>query len=75
MSKKYEVQHHTVCDGWVNVWHEYDDNHDQVPLTFDSFEEALEELDQHLYECDRAFQYGDLATTENRNDYRIVESK
>ena len=41
--KKFEVQEHTICDGWVNTWHEYDDDNNEVPMTFDSFAEAVTE--------------------------------
>jgi len=36
---KFEVETWTLCDGWVNCWS--DDN--QIPLQFDSYNEAKAE--------------------------------
>ena len=63
MTTKFEVQTKTVADGWVNTWHENDE-----PMLFDTFGEALEELDDHLDECLKAF-----GNAENRDNYRIVQ--
>lgn len=75
MNKRYEVQTDTICDGWVNTWHEYDDDNNEVPMTFDTFEAAVEELDEHLYDMQKAYNMGDISTPEDRDNFRIVEIK
>jgi len=70
---KFEVQTDTICDGWVNTWHEYDDDNEEIPMTFDSFKEALDELDAFLYDMEKAFNMGDIEIPYNRNEYRIVK--
>jgi hypothetical protein len=42
-------------------------------MTFDSFEEALEELDSHLYDMEKAYNMGDISTPEDRENFKIVE--
>jgi hypothetical protein len=44
-------------------------------MTFDSFAEAVEELDEHLYDMEKAFNMGDISTPEDRENFRIVEVK
>jgi len=73
--KKFEVQEHTICDGWVNTWHEYDDDNNEVPMTFDSFAEAVTELDNFIYDMDKAYKMGDISTPESRFNFKIVEVK
>jgi hypothetical protein len=70
---KFEVQEHTICDGWVNTWHEWDDDNNEVPMTFDSFAEAVTELDEHIYDMDKAYKMGDISIPESRFNFRIVE--
>ena len=75
MTKRYEVQQDTICDGWTNTWHEYDDDNNEIPMRFDSFADALLELDEHLYDMEKAYNMGDISTPEDRNNFRIVEVK
>jgi len=72
---RYEVQQATICDGWTNTWHEYDDDNNEVPMTFDTFEEALLELDEYLYDIEKAYNMGDIDSPEDRDNFRIVEVK
>jgi len=73
MKIKYEVQENTICDGWTNTWHEYDDDNNEIPMRFDSFEEALLELDNHIDDYEKAFKMGDIERPEDRDNFRIVE--
>jgi hypothetical protein len=75
MSKKFEVLENTICGGWVNTWHEYDDDNNEIPMRFDSFEEAVEELDNYLDDYEKAYKIGDIESPEDRNNFRIVEVK
>lgn len=73
MNKRYEVQQDTICDGWTNTWTEYDDDNNEQPMTFDSFEEALDELNEHLHDCDKEFKRGNIDSPYERDEFRIVE--
>jgi hypothetical protein len=63
----YEVQHYTLCDGWINCWTITDENDVETLETFDTIEEAQAALDEF---------FADLASESNdsysRDDYRIV---
>lgn len=71
----YEVQTLTICDGWINTWHEYDDDNNEIPMQFDSFEAALMELDNYIDDYQDAYEAGDIESPEDRSHYRIVEVK
>lgn len=71
----FEVQELTICDGWANTWHEYDDDNNEIPMQFDSFKAALEELDQYLYDYEKAYNMGDINSPEDRDNFRIIEVK
>jgi hypothetical protein len=71
--KRFVVQENTICDGWVNTWHEYDDDNNEIPMTFDSFADALLELDSFLYDMDKAYNMGDISIQEDRFNFKIVE--
>lgn len=71
--KRFEVQENTICDGWVNTWHEWDDDNNEIPMTFDSFADALLELDSFLYDMDKAYNMGDISIKEDRFNFKIVE--
>lgn len=70
---KFEVLENTICDGWVNTWHEYDDDNNEIPMTFDSFEEALDELYGNIYDMEKAFNMGDISSPYDRENFKIVE--
>lgn len=71
--KRYEVQENTICGGWVNTWHEYDDDNNEVPMRFDSYEEAEEELQNNVYDMQKAWNMGDIDSPFNPENFRIVE--
>src|SRR5210317_694167 len=41
---RFEVLHYTLCDGWINAGHGYDEFDNPIPLTYGSFEEAWDDL-------------------------------
>ena len=45
---KYEIQHSTFVDGWVNTSTTEDADGNEIPLVFDSRAEAQEEIDSDL---------------------------
>jgi len=68
MTKRYEVQHYTLCDGWVNTWH-VDDELEY----FDSFEDALNCLDEFLADEQMEYEEGNIESPYERDEFRIVE--
>ena len=73
MTKRYEVQHFTLCDGWVNTWSDYDEDGNETPSTYDSFEDALNELDSFLDDEQEAFEEGNIESPYDRDEFRIAE--
>lgn len=65
---KYEIQQYTICDGWVNTW-----TSDGEPEYFDSFSDAVEDLDTFLIDAEESFDQGYLDSMYKREDFRIVE--
>jgi len=49
---KYEVQHYTLCDGWVNCWTISDDD-GTTPEVFDTIEQAKLEIQRFLADAER----------------------
>ena len=41
---RYEIQTFTLCDGWVNTW----TDNDELPVTFETLDEAENELKDYL---------------------------
>ena len=68
---KYEVQHDTLADGWVNTWTE-EKNGKNTPVTFDSKAKAEIELNDFLNESVESFKDGDLAAAYEKSEFRIV---
>jgi len=73
MSKQFEVQHYTLCDGWVNTWSTEDEGGTTAPTTFGSFEEALDCLDAFLEDEQMEFEEGNIESPYDREEFRIVE--
>ena len=65
---RYQVEHFTLCDGWINCW--TDANGD--PITYDSLESAQSELKDYLEDTIEAALAGDLAEPYSAEDFRIV---
>ena len=73
MTKRYEVQHYTLCDGWINTWSDYDEDGNETPSTYDSFEDALNELDSFLDDEQEAFEEGNIESPYDRDEFIIAE--
>jgi len=67
-NKKYEVQTNTVCNGWINCWHDNDEY-----LYFDTKEEAQAEIDDFIETMEIGVAEGYLSIAYTPDDYRIVE--
>ena len=64
---KYEVQHFTLCDGWINVWTD-----DKKPSYFNSYQEAEKEIREFVDDwnkhCEKDCEY-------EYEDYRGMKGK
>ena len=70
---KYEVQHYTLCDGWINTWRIcYDDGSDELEY-FDSVEDAQSCIDEFLADEQEAFEEGNIESPYERDEFRIAE--
>ena len=71
---KYEVQHNTVCDGWINCWTVSQGDGPAVPQTFDTEKEAQTELDGFFEDIAYEIAEGTREPDEgyDREDFRIV---
>jgi hypothetical protein len=65
---KFEVQHYTLCQGWINTW-----TVDDEPETFDSYKDAEEALDYFLKEEKQAFKRGEIDSPYEEDEFRISE--
>jgi hypothetical protein len=68
MTIKYEVQHFTLCDGWVNTWHVNDELE-----YFDSIEDAVIALDSFLADEQEEYEAGNIESPYERDEFRIRE--
>jgi hypothetical protein len=65
---KFEILQNTICDGWVNTW-----TSDGLPEYFDSFADAVDELDTFLMDTQDSFEQGYLDSMYKREEFKIVE--
>jgi hypothetical protein len=70
---RYEIQTYTICDGWVNTWGIEQDNGESKPEYFDSYEDAIDALDDFFDEVHEAYQQGWIKTKYRPEEFRIVE--
>lgn len=66
---RYEVQTHTMCDGWINCWTETDEDDVETLQTFETYEEAEATIYEFFADLARA----GMASMYDLGDYRIVE--
>lgn len=69
----YEVQHHTIVDGWVNTWSYAGDDGQLMPETFPTPEEAQAALDEFFEDIRHEIDAGDRQPDEayDRSEFRI----
>jgi hypothetical protein len=69
----YEIQHFTLCDGWVNTWTiENEDGFTQLEY-FNSKIEAQESLNEFLQDEYQAYVMGFTDCPFKEEEFRIVE--
>jgi len=71
---KYEVQHYTICDGWINTWLVCDEDNNEIPQVFDTKEEAQAELDEFLMDIQEEIKAGERKADEgySADEFRIT---
>ena len=69
---KYEIQHFTLC-GWINTWTSYDEEDNEMPSVFDSYETAQSALHMFLKDDYREYALGNIESPEDAADFRIIK--
>ena len=70
MKIQYEVQHFTLCDGWINTWSVIDENGLSKPTVFNTYQEARQELNSLLQILEMEMGYTNL--NDYKHQYRIA---
>ncbi len=73
--KKYEVQHHTLCDGWINTWTVIDHENREQPDTFETAAEAQTAIDDFFDDIAAEIARGERDADEgyDRDEFCVVE--
>jgi hypothetical protein len=71
----YEIQEWCLCGGWTNTWSWEDDDGTAVATTYDTKQDAEDDLDDFFYQMREDFKRGNIADVPDREDFRIVEVK
>ena len=66
----FEIQHYTICDGWINTWSICDD---EIPERFQSYDEALIALNEHIDDIKFEYKAGNIADLYTEEQFRIKE--
>lgn len=71
---RFQVQQHTLCDGWINTWSVIEADGTQTPQTFASYAEAKAELAEFLDDIAADIETGDRGEDSGfeREEFRIV---
>lgn len=67
----YEVQHYTICHGWVNTWHYTDNTGALVPETFETAEAAEAALAEYFADLESEVAAGNLTGPYDPEEFRI----
>jgi len=72
----YEVQHFTLCDGWVNTWAILHEDGSSEPETFATKADAQAALNEFFAEIEEEIAIGQRGADDgyDRDDYRVVEA-
>lgn len=70
MPLMYQVEHYTLCDGWVNCWQTYKDQQ-PTPTLYETREEAEADLRDFIAECMTYFQSGELDSPPSWDEWRV----
>ena len=67
---RYEIQHYTICYGWVNTWAYAEADGVMQPETFATAAEAQAALDEYLADVEEEVAAGQMAPC-CRNEFRV----
>lgn len=72
---KFEVQHFTLADGWINTWIYIDENDEESICIFDSYEEANSALNDFFEDTKIAIAEGNIPEdcSYSSEEFRIVK--
>jgi hypothetical protein len=70
---KYEIQHYTHVDGWVNTWTVENEDGTREPEYFETHEHAITALMDFMEETNRAYMNGNLIDSYDIREFRIEE--
>lgn len=68
----YEVQQHTICEGWIS-WLSPNESGELVPQTFATYAEAEQEIKDHITDCIEEVEAGNMEDSPDPSEFRIVE--
>ncbi len=63
----YEVQHYTICDGWINTWRDEQDN----AITYDTEASAHRALEEWFEEMQEE---RDIEERYDESEFRVVRA-
>jgi hypothetical protein len=72
---KYEIQHYTLCQGWVNTWTITNEDGLSEPEYFETKEQAISALADFLDEENREYLNGNVESPYDIHEFRIEEIK
>jgi hypothetical protein len=70
---KYEIQHYTLCQGWVNTWTITNEDGSSEPEYFETKEQAISALADFLDEENREYLNGNVESPYDIHEFRIEE--
>ena len=72
----YEVQHFTLCDGWINTWAVLNEDGSSEPEAFATEAEARAALDEFFAEIEEEIAIGQRGADQgyDRDDFRVVKA-
>jgi len=70
---KYEIQHYTLCDGWVNTWTITNEDGTTESEYFETKEQAISALADFIDEENREYLHGNIDSPYDIQEFRIEE--
>lgn len=70
MVTRFIVEQEIGSGGWENTWSD-----DNAPMEFTSFDDAVDEIRDHITDCINAVESGDMDDSPDPADFRIVEEE
>ena len=73
MTTRFEIQEFTLFDGWLNTWLSVDGDGEAYKTTFNTRQEAENELNSFIYDMQRAVADGYMEDVPSIDTFKIVE--